>query len=142
MFKQKQLLRYLAKGAGNNREAEAPVPVLLHGVAFAAGRCAVTTSAQTPTRRRRNHGWLSFKHGLRVMALDASMAVAGDSIGVGAAMADDGLPIFDVLRVQLDFSIAASFVAAQVANNVLIIALSNGRILRIDLNRPQDIDGS
>lgn len=51
------------------------------------------------------------------------------------------LPIFDVERVQLQFSIAADFVAAQVANNVLILALSNGRILRIDLNRPEDIDG-
>ncbi|KAB5570153.1 putative vacuolar protein sorting-associated protein [Coniochaeta sp. 2T2.1] len=50
------------------------------------------------------------------------------------------LPIFDVERVQLQFSIAADFVAAQVANNVLVIALSNGRILRIDLNRPEDID--
>ena len=53
---------------------------------------------------------------------------------------DDGLPIFDVQHVQLQFSIAANFVAAQVANNVLVLALSNGRILRIDLNRPEDID--
>jgi len=76
------------------------------------------------------------------MALDASNAVVGDANGGVAALPDDGLPIFDVLRVQLDFSIAASFVAAQVANNVLVLALSNGRILRIDLNRPQDIDGT
>lgn len=53
----------------------------------------------------------------------------------------DDLPIFTVERVQLQFSIAADFVAAQVANNVIILALSNGRILRIDLNRPEDIDG-
>lgn len=51
------------------------------------------------------------------------------------------LPIFTVESVQLQFSIAADFVAAQVANNVLILALSNGRILRIDLDRPEDIDG-
>ena len=75
------------------------------------------------------------------MALDTSNAVVGESNGTAVGIADDGLPIFDVLRVQLDFSIAASFVAAQVANNVLVLALSNGRILRIDLNRPQDIDG-
>ena len=56
-------------------------------------------------------------------------------------LADGALPIFDVERVQLQFSIAADFVAAQVANNVLVLALSNGRILRIDLNRPEDIDG-
>lgn len=49
--------------------------------------------------------------------------------------------IFDVERVQLQFSIAADFVAAQVANNVLILALSTNRILRIDLDSPEDIDG-
>jgi len=73
------------------------------------------------------------------MALDAFNN--GNGVA-GARLAEDALPIFDVLRVQLDFSIAASFVAAQVANNVLVLALSNGRILRIDLNRPQDIDGT
>lgn len=59
-----------------------------------------------------------------------------------AAALDGDLPIFTVERVQLQFSIAADFVAAQVANNVIILALSNGRILRIDLNRPEDIDGA
>ncbi|KAJ5742975.1 hypothetical protein N7533_010077 [Penicillium manginii] len=54
--------------------------------------------------------------------------------------ADDSLPIFDVQRVQLQFQIAADFVAAQVANNVLVLALSTGRILRIDLDTPEDID--
>ncbi|KAG5950848.1 hypothetical protein E4U53_004303 [Claviceps sorghi] len=56
----------------------------------------------------------------------------------GAAI--DELPIFHVERVEMNFSVAAEFVAAQVANNVMILALSNGRILRIDLKRPQDID--
>ena len=51
------------------------------------------------------------------------------------------LPIFKVERVQLQFSISSDFVAAQVANNVLILALSTGRILRIDLDSPGDIDG-
>ncbi|KJR89881.1 tethering complex subunit PEP3 [Sporothrix schenckii 1099-18] len=70
------------------------------------------------------------------MALDPSSAFSATS-----GLADDnGLPIFDVQRVQMQFSIAANFVAAQVANNVLVLALSNGRILRIDLNRPEDID--
>ncbi|KAI9805129.1 MAG: hypothetical protein M1825_000963 [Sarcosagium campestre] len=50
------------------------------------------------------------------------------------------LPIFNVERVQLQFSISSDFVAAQVANNVIIIALSTGRILRIDLDNPADID--
>ena len=74
------------------------------------------------------------------------MAFDPSSHGFSAAndvshLADGELPIFDVERVQLQFSIAADFVAAQVANNVLVLALSNGRILRIDLNRPEDIDG-
>lgn len=51
------------------------------------------------------------------------------------------LPVFKVERVQLQFSISSDFVAAQVANNVLILALSTGRILRIDLDSPGDIDG-
>lgn len=52
------------------------------------------------------------------------------------------LPIFKVERVQLQFSISSNFVAAQVANNVLVLALSTGRILRIDLDSPSDIDGA
>lgn len=56
-------------------------------------------------------------------------------------MESGDLPIFTIERVQLQFSIAADFAAAQVANNVIILALSNGRILRIDLERPEDIDG-
>ncbi|EON66616.1 hypothetical protein W97_05862 [Coniosporium apollinis CBS 100218] len=55
-------------------------------------------------------------------------------------LGDDSLPIFNVERVSLQFSIAADFVAAQVANNVLVLALSNNRILRIDLNSPADVD--
>lgn len=76
------------------------------------------------------------------MAFDLSngfSAVNGTAASLGGGQQD--LPIFDVERVQLQFSIAANFVAAQVANNVLVLALSNGRILRIDLNRPEDIDG-
>jgi vacuolar protein sorting-associated protein 18 len=62
---------------------------------------------------------------------------------VASELADTAqLPIFDVQHVQLQFSIAADFVASQVANDVLILALSNGRILRIDLERPEDIDGT
>lgn len=53
---------------------------------------------------------------------------------------DPSLPIFDVQRVQLRFDISSDFVAAQVANNVLILALSTGRILRFDLDSPEDID--
>ena len=56
-------------------------------------------------------------------------------------LTDSSLPIFRVERVQLQFSISSDFVAAQVANNVLILALSTGRILRIDLDSPGDIDG-
>lgn len=64
------------------------------------------------------------------------------SPGAGyAGMHDDAqLPIFDVQRVQMRFDISADFVAAQVANNVLVLALSTGRILRFDLDNPEDID--
>ena len=70
------------------------------------------------------------------MALSSAAGIAGleDSN-------DDSLPIFKVERVQLQFSVPSDFVAAQVANNVLILALSTGRILRIDLDSPSDIDG-
>ncbi len=58
-------------------------------------------------------------------------------------LTDTSLPIFSVEKVQLQFSLSLSsdFVAAQVANNVLVLALSTGRILRIDLDSPADIDG-
>lgn len=57
-------------------------------------------------------------------------------------LSENALPIFNVEPVQLQFSIASDFVASQVANNVLVLALANGRILRIDLDNPADIDGS
>lgn len=72
------------------------------------------------------------------MALDAPSGYVAPS---NLAETTDSLPMFDVQHVQLQFSIAADFVAAQVANNVLILALSTGRILRIDLDTPEDIDG-
>ncbi|KAF2231961.1 Pep3/Vps18/deep orange family protein [Viridothelium virens] len=50
------------------------------------------------------------------------------------------LPIFDIEPVQLRFAVSSEFVAAQVANNVLVLALSTGRILRIDLDNAADID--
>jgi vacuolar protein sorting-associated protein 18 len=55
---------------------------------------------------------------------------------------ENSLPIFSVERVQLQFSTASDFAAAQVANNILILALANGRILRIDLDAAEDIDGT
>jgi hypothetical protein len=62
---------------------------------------------------------------------------------MGVQDAGDSLPpTFRIERVQLQFAISSEFVAAQVANNVLVLALSTGRILRIDLDSPGDIDGS
>ncbi|MCJ1371628.1 hypothetical protein MMC20_002847 [Loxospora ochrophaea] len=73
------------------------------------------------------------------MALNTSSGyVASSSL---QDLADPSLPIFNVERVQLQFPISSDFVAAQVANNVLVLALSTGRILRIDLDSPADIDG-
>ena len=69
------------------------------------------------------------------------MALDPTSAGYAAGAHDDAaLPIFDVQKVQMRFDIAADFVAAQVANNVLVLALSTGRILRFDLDNPEDID--
>lgn len=53
---------------------------------------------------------------------------------------DTAPPIFHVDRVDMQFSVAADFVSAQVANNVLVLALQTGRIMRIDLDTPEDID--
>lgn len=64
--------------------------------------------------------------------------LAPQNTGAGA---DAALPLFNVERVQLNFNIASDFVAGQVANNVLILALATNRILRIDLENPSDIDG-
>lgn len=52
------------------------------------------------------------------------------------------LPIFAVERVDMQFSISSDFVAAQVANNVLVLALQTGRIIRIDLDQASEVDGS
>ncbi|KAG6156768.1 hypothetical protein E4U23_001226 [Claviceps purpurea] len=72
------------------------------------------------------------------MSFSPSDGFAAGTTNDGAGI--DELPIFHVERVEMNFSVSAEFVSAQVANNVLILALSNGRILRIDLKRPQDID--
>lgn len=74
------------------------------------------------------------------MALDSGSGYVA-AIGGLQDLTDNSLPIFNVERVQLQFAISSDFVAAQVANNVLILALSTGRILRIDLDSPADIDG-
>jgi hypothetical protein len=74
-----------------------------------------------------------------MMALDPSSGfVASSSLH---DLGEASLPIFNVERVQLQFAISSDFAAAQVANNVLILALTSGRILRIDLDNPADIDG-
>lgn len=75
------------------------------------------------------------------MALEPSNGYAAAARSI-SQLQENSLPIFNVEPVQLQFSIASEFVAAQVANNVLVLALSNGRILRIDLDNPADIDGS
>lgn len=58
---------------------------------------------------------------------------------VAGAQADAATPMFDLQRVSLNFDTTAGFVAAQVANNVLVLALSTGRILKFDLDHPQEV---
>ncbi|KIX10012.1 uncharacterized protein Z518_01093 [Rhinocladiella mackenziei CBS 650.93] len=72
------------------------------------------------------------------MALDLDEGYVARGLAQGGV--ETTLPIFNVERVQLQFNIASDFVAGQVANNVLILALATGRILRIDLESPSDID--
>lgn len=50
-------------------------------------------------------------------------------------------PIFRMEKVDMQFNVAADFVAAQVANNVLVLALQTGKVMRIDLDTPEDVDG-
>jgi hypothetical protein len=73
------------------------------------------------------------------MAYDMSTGYAAP--GSSNLQDDTSLPMFNIERVSLQFSVASEFVAAAVANNVLVLALSTGRILRIDLDAPADIDG-
>lgn len=49
-------------------------------------------------------------------------------------------PIFAIEKVQLQFTVN-NIVSLVVANNILCMALKTGRIIRIDLEHPQDIDG-
>lgn len=74
------------------------------------------------------------------MAYETSSGYAPPS--TSNAQDDASLPMFIIERVSLQFSLSSDFVAAAVANNVLVLALSTGRILRIDLDSPADIDGS
>jgi hypothetical protein len=73
------------------------------------------------------------------MAYDPSGGYAAAASNIPDGF-DPSLPVFDVQRVQLRFDISSDFVAAQVAHNGLILALSTGRILRFDLDSPEDID--
>ena len=72
-----------------------------------------------------------------MMALDLSQGYVANST---AQNGTSQLPIFNVEKVQLAFNLPSDFVAGQVANNVLILALANGRILRIDLDNAEDVD--
>lgn len=55
--------------------------------------------------------------------------------------ASSELPIFNIERVQLQFSRPSDFVAAQVQNNAIILAFATGRLLRIDLEDAGEIEG-
>lgn len=71
------------------------------------------------------------------MELSSGFIANSNTQGIG----DAALPMFEIEKVELQFSVASDFVAAQVANNVLILALQTGRIVRIDLDNATDIDG-
>lgn len=48
--------------------------------------------------------------------------------------------MFSVEKVDMQFSVSADFVAAQVASDILVLALGTGRILRIDLKHSANIE--
>lgn len=119
-------------------------PVIARGSPRNSYLDTYTHNAQT-LRRPKEAAIAAFQYGLSVKILLRTMALEiSDGFDTGNVNnnTDASLPIFNVERVQLQFSIAADFVAAQVANNVLILALATGRILRIDLDNPADIDGT
>ena len=75
------------------------------------------------------------------------MAMSFDPLG-GYIPASDAppdasaeLPVFNIERVQLQFPRPSDFVAAQVANNAIVLAFATGRILRIDLEDAGEIEG-
>lgn len=72
-----------------------------------------------------------------IMAVDTAngFATTGINDANGAAA-----PIFSIEKVQLQFSVN-NIVSLTVANNIFCMALKTGRIIRIDLEHPQDIDG-
>jgi len=82
------------------------------------------------------------------MALDpAAFNTSANNVGFVATTSvdepsHDYLPIFHIEPVKLQFQIPSDFVAVQVANNVIVLALASGRLLRIDLYNPQDVDGN
>lgn len=79
------------------------------------------------------------------MTFDPSYGLGGFVASTSANIPDFGAdlePIFNLERVGLEFQIASDFVAVQVANNVIILALASNRLLRIDLHNPQDVDGT
>lgn len=55
---------------------------------------------------------------------------------------DEALPIFHADKVEIAFGVSAEFAAAQVANNVLVLGLHTGRIMRIDLDVANEVDGA
>lgn len=59
-----------------------------------------------------------------------------------AVQNEDALPIFYPDKVQIAFSVAADFAAAAIANNVLILGLHSGRIMRIDWDAASEVDGT
>ena len=71
----------------------------------------------------------------------STVTMAGPHIPSAVMDSGNGLPIFNVSRVDMQFSVASDFVAAQVSNNVLVLALQSGRILRINLDQASDVDG-
>lgn len=74
-----------------------------------------------------------------LFAMDASNGFSTTGLSYSEANGKP-TPIFSLEKVQLQFSVN-NILNLVVANNILCMALKTGRIIRIDLEHPQDIDG-
>lgn len=72
--------------------------------------------------------------------LNEDFPVSNGALTNGNGTTLNASSIFSVEKVQLQF-VVSNIVSFVVANNILCMALKTGRIIRIDLEHPQDVDG-
>lgn len=124
--------RCIMSDAAPSSSSEAPTPAPHASNTDTARQCPSPPLPEHDTGRR------AVIHPPAMAFESSSGYVASSSLH---DLTDASLPIFNVELVNLKFDRPSDFVAAEVANNVLILAFETGRILRFDLDSPEDIDG-